>query len=397
MAVFISVSVDPFEEVFAQAQSQDPQVNVRRPLRGIQITKDTYAVLRVLTATNEEIPLIDSSSPYADSSGRGYGFSYSNFIIQQLAEQRVEKQQIVETFGEDYIFFFGERPRFINIQGVLLNTQDFNWKSEFWANYDRYLRGTKLVEQNARLYLYFNDVVIEGYIIQAATQQDAGSPYHLQFNFQMFVTNYAILSSVGSVFFQNDAEAAASIPAEGLVPLDEKAQAEMATAAAREGAGGGLLGFLSTTSQFLQNASFKVQSTLANIRDTFYGRQVVFPDGLGAAVYTPPIQNLARFDPAPINQPIHMMHDEYPERGPTDARFDEDERTRVRKELRLRSPEELENRARAALAEMGIDTTRREAEYLLLGRAAFAGLQTVGSFGIRQVDWKISGTMNQLL
>ena len=37
----------------------------------------------------------------------------SNFLIQAVTEERMEKQQVVETFGESFIFFFGERPRVI--------------------------------------------------------------------------------------------------------------------------------------------------------------------------------------------------------------------------------------------------------------------------------------------
>jgi hypothetical protein len=392
MAVFISVSTDPFEEVFNDASQRrgEPQVNVRRPLRGLQIKKDTYAVLKVLTATGEEVSLFDSSSSLAYG---GVGLSQggiSNFIIQQLQETRVEKQQIVETFGEDYIFFFGERPRFINVSGVLLNTADFNWKSEFWANYEKYLRGTKLVENNARLYLYFDDIVVEGYLVQASTTQQAVKPYHLPFNFQMFVSNYAILSTVGSIYFQQDAQQA--IPQGGVLPDSKEAQAELAAKAARQGSPGGLTGFLATTSEYLSSASFAVQNTLNNIKERFSGRRIVLPEGLGTQVVVPPISNQASFKAPEINQPIHYNTDEYVERAPDSGQqlFDQEEQRRVNDELKLRSPKQLEDRARKELAKLGVDTTRREAEYQLHGRAAFSGFQKYGSFGIRQADGELT-------
>lgn len=390
MSVFISVSTDPFEEVFAEAQQRQPQINVRRPLRGLQIKKDTYAVLRVLTATGVEIPLFDSSSP-DDEDGIGQGTQYSNFIVQQVQETRMEKQQIVETFGEDYIFFFGERPRFLNIQGILVNTADFNWKSEFWANYESYLRGTRLVEQNARVYLYFDDVVVEGYIVTASTTQQAMQPYHLPFNFQFFVCNYAILSTVGSVFYQQDQEAALANQ-EGLVAPDEESQKKLADKAARQGSSGGLSSFLASTSQFLQDASFSIQNTLENIQNTFYARQLVIPEGIGNQLVVPPIENKASFQPADINVPIYYQGDEYVERSPDRPQYDEAERKRVQEELKLRDPEALEKKARQELQKLGIDVSRRESDYLLLGRAAFAGVQTFGSFGVRQAD----GVLNLL-
>lgn len=387
MAVFISTVTEATDD--AELRRRQPQENVRRPLRGITVKEDTYSVLRARTATGEDIPFLDSSSP-AVIDGIGRSSHYSNFIVRSIQEQRVEKQQIVETFGEDYIYFFGERPRFLNVSGMLLNTKDFNWKSEFWENYERYLRGTRLVEQNARLYFYFDDVVIEGYIVSAGTTQESDNPYMMPFQFQMFVCNYAILSTVGSVYFQQEAQAAldaAGTPLSGgLAPESATASKEAAQKAGLQGSSGGLSGFLASTQQFVQDASFSIQNTLETIKNTFYGRNIVVPEGLGQTVYVPPITNQTQIEPAPINRPIHEMNDEYVVRGPVEARFDEKEIDRVNQELKLRSPEELERKARQILAKYGIDTSRRETTYLMLGRGAFGAVQTMGSFGIRQAD-----------
>ena len=120
----------------------------------------------------------------------------SNFILQEVTETRMEKQQLVETFGDSYIFFFGEEPRFLEIQATLLNTSDFNWKAEWWANYNEFLRGTKLVEMGARCYLFYDDNIIEGYIVNAAMRERADQPYHLPLQFKFFVTNYSNISFV---------------------------------------------------------------------------------------------------------------------------------------------------------------------------------------------------------
>jgi len=386
MAVYISVSTDPFSTAFDQARMRQPQINVRRPLRGITIKEDTYAVIRVLDSSGNPIPVFDSSSPTV-TNDIGTSSFYANFIIQQVAEQRMEKQQIVETFGDDYIFFFGERPRFITVGGVLLNTKDFNWKSEFWENYDRYLRGTKLVENNARLYLYFDDVVIEGYIVSASVSQEAMSPHHLPFQFQLFVTNYATLSTVGSVFFQRGG--ALGVFDVGLAAESSSAQVDQATGVGRKSSGGGLNSFLAGAASLANDLSFSIQSTLETIKNTFYGRRIVFPEGIGQTLYQAPIQNLATFGYPhdTVGRPIHEMNDEYPERGDNrNVEVDQREIARVNAQLALRDPVELEAKARAELAKMGIDTTRRDPSYLLLGRGAFAAAQYMGSFGIRQVD-----------
>lgn len=391
VAVFITTQTSAFAEARRESRRfQGLQTNVRRPLRGIEVKYDTYAVLRVLRADGVEVPLLDSSSSDVDPMDRGYSPNYSNFLIQQVVEQRMEKNQIIDTFGEDYVFFFGERPRMLQVRGVLLNTNDFDWKNEFWENYERHLRGTRLVEQNARLYLYYDDIVVEGYLVAASSTQTSQNPHHLPFDFRMFVTNYAVLSPVGDTRFQRRSFPAASdnpaLPEDGLPAPSEAEQKAQAEKAARQGASGGLHSFLAATQNFYNDASFAVQNTLENIRNTFYGRQMVIPEGLGSQVVLQPIGNQARFDPAPTNQPIHTMNDEYPERGAQQVEYDTVELERVRDAQALRSPKELEARARQELQKRGVDVSRPDPNYLLLGRAAFAGLQTFGSFGIRQAD-----------
>jgi hypothetical protein len=211
MATFVQIEPDAFNKVFAsvsQVQRQrdtfDSQLgdqriglyhHVRRPVRGIQIKEDTYATLQVRQANGIAIPLFDAASP----TNTGKGIRNSNFLLQSITEQRVEKQQIVMTFGAPYIFFFGEQPRMITASGILLDTEDFNWKAEWWENYDLYFRGTPNVRNRTRVYLSWNDIVVEGYVTQASAVEDANNRNLVQFQFQMFLTNYQNISSIGDI------------------------------------------------------------------------------------------------------------------------------------------------------------------------------------------------------
>lgn len=175
---------------------------VRRPYRGIQIKDDTYATLSVVRADGKAIPLVSSSAEVtnqddSNTSRRGLVNDYSDFILQNIQDQRAEKQQIVETFGEPFIYFFGERPRMVTFSGMLINTEDFNWRSQFWENYDKFLRGTKLVQANARVYLTYDTILIEGYPLTASAQDVSDRPYEIPFSMQMFVTAYYDFSSIG--------------------------------------------------------------------------------------------------------------------------------------------------------------------------------------------------------
>lgn len=201
MAVFVELVTDAFQDTFnAQKGASDRArragtSNARRPTRGLEIKDDTYAIIKVVDATGNEIPLIDSSSP------NGLSTQYTNFILQRVKEARMEKNQIIETFGEPYIYFFGEAPRFLDVQAVLVDSQDFNWYAEWWANWDENFRGTKSVEKGARTYLFYDDNIVEGYMLMAQAEKVSEAPLMVQLTWRMFLTNYTNISFVGSPDF----------------------------------------------------------------------------------------------------------------------------------------------------------------------------------------------------
>lgn len=211
MSTFVEVRTDGFaKNVNTIADSASIYgTSARRPLRGIEIKDDTYATLRVMNDDGTSISLVDAGSNRiasdtddkmqtgsTQSAARGgRSNNYTNFIIQGVQDVREEKMQIMETFGDSYLFFFGERPRLLQVSGLLFNTLDFNWRTEFWINYENILRGTKLVQRNARIYLHWDDVIVEGYMLGATARDDAEMPYHVPFQFTLFVTNHTYVSA----------------------------------------------------------------------------------------------------------------------------------------------------------------------------------------------------------
>jgi hypothetical protein len=238
MATYVEITPDPFGQSFDKQNtertgrtkaspsnpglvniSQRAKVPVRRPVRGIQLKQDTYATIQVRTSDGRNLPLIDAAGTQFPTQGGGFTTHYSNFLINSVAEQRMEKSQIVQTFGEPYIFFFGEQPRFIQVQGILLNTADFNWRAEFWENYDKYMRGTRCVQTKTRVYLSWDDIVVEGYVTQADAQDASEQRNFVQFSFQMFLTNYQNISNIGSPTGHLDGKAI-SLDANGVFGVD---------------------------------------------------------------------------------------------------------------------------------------------------------------------------------
>jgi len=205
MAVFVELTTDPFEANYTRLKSSnDPALsrsgraglsNVRRPLRGMEIKEDTYAALKVIRSDGSEVLFMDSSS------ATGTSTSYSNFILQSVTESRMEKHQIIETFGDAYIYFFGESPRFLEVQAILVNSNDFNWEAEWWENWNNTLRGTKSVENGARTYLFYDDNVVEGYLLLAQASKVSSEPFMVQLSWRMFVSSYRNVSFVGDPNF----------------------------------------------------------------------------------------------------------------------------------------------------------------------------------------------------
>jgi hypothetical protein len=194
-------------------QVNDDYDSVRRPTRGTVLKPDTYATLRLVTRDNKPLAMIDGGSnrkvgkggkEFFEVNGKRYTDIYSNFLIQSVQEDRAEKAQILETFGEAFLFLFGERARMLNISGVLLNTFDFNWKQEWLENYHRYLRGTSCVENDAQVFLAYDKTLVSGYLLSTSVVTQAQEENFVQFNFQMFVTNYTSLGDVGSPYASPD-------------------------------------------------------------------------------------------------------------------------------------------------------------------------------------------------
>jgi len=177
---------------------------VRRPLWGLEMKGKRVAFLRIYDKQGLPIPMyngIGGVMPPAfnqkDSPGEkkslGKSEYYTDFIVTSVTEQRAEKYQIVETFGEGYFYATGSRPRIIGVTGHLFNSRDFDWRTQFWENYERYLRGSRLIEMGATAHFGWDDIIVEGYILNAEASETAGQPDIVNFNFAFLVSDYVSL------------------------------------------------------------------------------------------------------------------------------------------------------------------------------------------------------------
>jgi hypothetical protein len=284
-----------FDRSGLQAQQQassDRSPYVRRPTRGIRLKKETYATIRVDGAGGPQEIL---NSSIGSSQSTSHNFT-SNFILQSVQETRSEKFQSLATFGATYGFFYGEQPRMMMFQALLLNTADFQWEVEWWANYEAALRGTRLADRGARVYLSFDDCLVEGYLTTASTSK-SGESYIVSLSFGMWVTNVTYLISPGE---KKISERHSTIDSLGM-ELDDGFSSVSARTAALSGAsttaavraanikavasagGTGLLSKLRAGVAAVEGFAGAVGNALESAKDFLYGRNMVIPKGFAAS------------------------------------------------------------------------------------------------------------------
>lgn len=119
---------------------------------------------------------------------------FTKFLLEGVQESHTERSQVVETFGEFFTFFYGERPPIYNFSGTLINSKMNNWLADFMFYYENFLRGTKAVEQNATIVLTYGGRQIEGFIMNTSNTTQAVTDKGVSLTFQVLVIDRKILS-----------------------------------------------------------------------------------------------------------------------------------------------------------------------------------------------------------
>lgn len=185
MATYVELRHTPFHQMMQKQLEKKSYTDwtvrgIRRPLAGITIKPNTYSYMRIIRETGEEIPLpTETGGPYAA------------FLMVQWDYTEKEKFNILQTLGDtDYFYPFGRTPRQYSFSGYLLNSEDFNWRAQWVEFYDKYLRASKLAKSRARIYLYVDNSLIEGYLVACHIPQNSKDLALVQFVATMLVTDH---------------------------------------------------------------------------------------------------------------------------------------------------------------------------------------------------------------
>lgn len=151
---------------------------------------DTVAKLFILPEWASDIRGTIESPLYDDQV-----YTTTDFILSSVNEQDAEKYQIIETFGDNILYFYGERPSVYSFSGNLLNTNNHQWRNNFYRMYKDRFRGTRCVENKTRAYILYEDIIVEGYILNLSMTLSSNETKVVPFSFSMYITNQANVNS----------------------------------------------------------------------------------------------------------------------------------------------------------------------------------------------------------
>ena len=131
--------------------------------------------------------------------------SFTNFILTSVQEDRREKFQIFETFGDPALFFFDKKTPIYSFSGFLIDSEHKDqtrpgappddkgsWANEFRQLWETEIRGTKLIESNKIAAIAFKKSIIYGYPVNLSIQTDARQPFMAAFSFNMVVKKHKL-------------------------------------------------------------------------------------------------------------------------------------------------------------------------------------------------------------
>jgi hypothetical protein len=178
------IEASPTTELPAAVAARTDTV-VRRPTLGLVSYEDRFCRLEMFAKSleggeGEYIPMFNSTYSSARHPVN------TNFLINQVSLNAEESVQVVRTFGDYYLSDVGESPRTLSVQGVLIESKNFPWLSEWRANYDQYLRARQCILRKAMAYLTIDDTMYAGYIVSSSISRNVTPAWELvPFSFTM--------------------------------------------------------------------------------------------------------------------------------------------------------------------------------------------------------------------
>jgi len=216
--------------------------------------------------------------------GGTYG-GYANFLITSIQCQMSEKIQVTETFGDGEVYYyFGRQPIAMTVSGILIDSIENDWFTQWMFMYGQVLRGTQTASRYQLVKLYLPTMVLVGTISSMSFNQNSDRDTDIPFQFQFMAkellpipvmnTNF-ILSNSASLL--NISQASTFLDQVGLNSLKASLSqfSTMVTSdlSSFNTVAQGISGFANTITANLNSVSsafYSVTATLAGLRASLF-------------------------------------------------------------------------------------------------------------------------------
>lgn len=117
------------------------------------------------------------------------GKAYVGFILTGVQESHSEKVEVVNLPGDTFAsYFYGAAPRQFNFSGILLNTDQDQWRDSFEEIYEKYLRGSVSSRNYSIVQISYNGRVVSGWLTNLTQQLNSDNDHYASFSFSVLVS-----------------------------------------------------------------------------------------------------------------------------------------------------------------------------------------------------------------
>lgn len=138
---------------------------------------------------------ISDSNPYelmsyaATMAAKGTSYGYDKFLLTGVSGSFSEKLQVTEVFGDGEVcYYFGRQPMMIGFSGILIDSPDNTWFTDWMRMYSEFLRGSQLARNFELLKIVLPNMIVTGSITGMSWQQGSDRDTDIPFSFQFMAT-----------------------------------------------------------------------------------------------------------------------------------------------------------------------------------------------------------------
>lgn len=110
---------------------------------------------------------------------------YDKFLLTDVSGRLSEKVQITEVFGDgEIVYYFGRHPMVFNLTGILIDSPDNSWFTDWLMMYSDVLRGTQTAKNYELIKLVLPNMILTGTIMGVSWNQNAARDVDIPFSFE---------------------------------------------------------------------------------------------------------------------------------------------------------------------------------------------------------------------